>query len=104
MEQENLISVYDFCAYHHLDTSFIQTLEENGILETTIYNEIQYLPLERLEQVEQFARLHQELDIHPEDLDVVYELLERMKHLQDQLRKMQQRIDFYEQFEDGLSE
>lgn len=98
MEQENFVSVHDFCTHHHLELSFIQTLEANGVLEITTYNEVQYLPLERLEQVEQFARLHRELDIHPEDLDVVYDLLERMKRLQEQLRQMQQQIDFYEQF------
>lgn len=104
MEQENLISIHDFCAHHHLEISFIQTLEENGIVETTTYKEVQYLLPEHLEQVERFARLHQDLDIHPEDLDVVYDLLERMKHLQDQLRQMQQQIDFYKQFENDFSE
>jgi hypothetical protein len=99
MEQENFISVNDFCAHHHLELSFIQTLEANGVLETTMYKEVRYLPLESLGQAEQFARLHQEMEIHPEDLDVVYDLLERMKLMQEQLRKMQQQIDFYEQFE-----
>lgn len=103
MEQENFVSVHDFCTHHHLEVSFIRTLEENGIIETTYYQETQCLSLESLEQAEQFARLHQDLDIHPEDLDVVYELLQRMKSLQDQLRQMQQRIDFYEQFEDNIS-
>jgi hypothetical protein len=97
MEKENLIPVDDFCHYHHVAISFIHTLEDTGLIETVTVEATQYLEPEKLGALEKYTRLHQELEIHPEDLDVVSGLLERLEALQQKLNELQGQVRFYEQ-------
>jgi len=102
MENESLISVTEFCSYHHLDIQFIQLLEQNGLIETTIVEQKTYLPFEQLGQLEKLIRLHQELEIDAQNLDVVSHLLQRMEHLQQEILQLKNRLVFYEHFENDL--
>ena len=96
MQPNQLISVSEFCVYHQIEISFVQTLEERGLVETVTVAQSIYLQPEQLPRLEKFVRLHQDLAIHPDDLDVVSELLERVESLQQQLTQLQNRLVFYE--------
>jgi hypothetical protein len=101
MENESLVSITEFCSYHHLDIYFIQQLEQNGLIETTTIEQKIYLPSAQLGQLEKWVRLHQQLDIHADNLDVISNLLERMEGLQKEILQLKNRLIFYEQFEDS---
>jgi len=97
MEKENLIPVHDFCVHHHLEISFIQSLEETGLIEITRVEQSQYLYPESLSKIEMMVRLHQELSIHPEDIDVVDSLINKVVDLQKELMDLKHKLNFYEQ-------
>jgi chaperone modulatory protein CbpM len=92
----DLILINEFCVYHHVEVDFVQLLEQRGLIETTIIQHATYVPSEQLPRLEKFVRLHQELAIHPDDLDVVDDLLERLEQMQQQLTQLQNRLVFYE--------
>ena len=94
--QPNLILINEFCVYHHVDVAFVQRLEQRGLIETQTIQQAVYVQPEQLPRLEKFVRLHQELAIHPDDLDVVNELLERLEHMQQQVIHLQNRLVFYE--------
>ena len=101
MENENLISITEFCRYHHVDVDFIQLLQQNGLIETTIVQQTVYVQTDNLGQLEKFVRLHQELNIPAENLDIVSHLLNRMENLQHEIKQLKNRLGFYEQFENN---
>ncbi len=94
--QANLIPVNEFCVHHQLEISFIQTLEERGLIETITVEQSVYVQPEQLPRLEKFVRLHQDLSIHADDLDVVNDLLEHVESLQYQVVQLQNRLIFYE--------
>ncbi|MFD2574526.1 chaperone modulator CbpM [Spirosoma soli] len=96
MQPEHLISVQEFCGYHHLEIEFVQTLEQRGLIQTITVEQSLYVHSEQLAQLEKFVRLHQELAIHTDDLDIVSNLLERLDDLQHQVTQLQNRLAFYE--------
>ncbi len=96
MTTNQLISIRDFCAYSHVETTFISHLEERGLIQTTIIEETSYVSYAQLPRLEKFVRLHQDLAIHPDDLDVVNNLTERMEDLQQELTSLRNRLLFYE--------
>jgi len=91
-----LISVREFCQYNRVETTFVNHLEERGLIETTVVEQIMYIPFEQLPRLEKFVRLHQDLAIHPDDLDVVNDLTERLESLQQELTSLRNRLLFYE--------
>ena len=96
MENENLISLKEFCRYHRVDAGFIRLLEENGLIETTMVQQTVYVHSENLVQLEKFVRLNRELNIPADNLDIVSHLLSRMENLQHEIKLLQNRINFYE--------
>ena len=96
MPNESLILVRDFCVYHHIEITFVETLADNGLIETTTIEETLYVEPAQLTQLEKFVRLHRDLNIHTDDLDVVSDLLDRMEDLQSQVVTLQNRLRFYE--------
>ena len=96
MQTEHLVLVRDFCVYHHVEITFIETLAANDLIETTTIDQVLYVEFAQLTQLEKFVRLHRDLNIHPDDLDVVSNLLNRMETLQDEVITLQNRLRFYE--------
>lgn len=96
MQPEQLISVQEFCGYHHLEIAFVQTLEQRGLIQIITVGQSLYVHSEQVGQLEKFTRLHQELSIHTDDLDIVSDLLERVEDLQKQIVQLQNRLAFYE--------
>lgn len=94
--EQNLISVREFCGYHQIDVTFVQTLEQQGLIQIVTWEQSLYVRPDELPRLEKMVRLHQDLDIHPDDLDVVNELLERIETLQDRVTHLQNRLVFYQ--------
>ena len=96
MNTEHLISIREFYQYNQVEITFIEALEYNGLIETVIVEQVVYIHPEQLVRLEKLVRLHQDLAIHPDDLDVVTGLLERVEALQQQIVTLQNRLAFYE--------
>jgi hypothetical protein len=96
MQTEHLISIQEYCRYHHLEVTFVQTLEQRGLIQIITVDQSLYVQPEQIAQLEKFTRLHQELAIHADDLDVVSDLLERLEDMQKQIVYLQNRLAFYE--------
>jgi chaperone modulatory protein CbpM len=96
MPTETLISAHDFFTYHQLDVSFVVALEEQGMLQTITIGPVQYLHPDQLGPLERLIRLHRELAVHVDDLDIVTHLLERLERAQEQVSELQNRLAFYE--------
>lgn len=96
MHTESLILVNEFCTYHHVGADFVLSLEQRGLIETTTVAQTNYVRPDQLTRLEKFVRLHQELAIHTDDLDIVVNLLDRLTDLQTELTRLQNRLRFYE--------
>ena len=96
MATDSLISAREFFTYHQLDVSFVIALEEQGIVETITIGQVRYLHPDQLPPLERLIRLHRELAVHVEDLDIVLHLLERLEQAQEQTKQLQNRLAFYE--------
>ena len=73
-----------------------QHLEEFGLIEVIIHDDQKYLHQEQLKEVEKMMRMHYELDINMEGIDVISHLLKRMNSLQKELIETQNKLRLYE--------
>ena len=96
MQTEHLVLVRDFCVYHNVEITFVETLAANDLIQTTTIEQTLYVEPAQLSQLEKFVRLHRDLNIHTDDLDVVADLLDRMETLQNEVVALQNRLRFYE--------
>jgi dynactin complex subunit len=92
MQKEDLISAKEFCSSHHLEVSFMFTLQQYGLVEVTTIEETVYLPASQLPQAERMARLHSELGINMEGIDAIKHLLKKVEEMQDEIVTLRNRL------------
>lgn len=92
-----MVMLDDFCASHHVEISFIHTLEENGLIETVAVNQVLYVTSNDLPKLEQITRLHQDLNINPEGIDAITHLLRHIENMKQEIDHLRNRLSFYEE-------
>lgn len=96
MEQNEFIPVYRFCSTHQIDISFIESLEQYGLVEITSIEDQQYFPERQLNNVEKFIRLHYDLDINVEGIEAIGYLLDKLEETRAYNVQLQNRLRLYE--------
>ena len=95
METRDLILIEHFCANHEIEFSFIDSLHQFGLIEVIIHEDNKYIHQEQLNDVEKMMRMHYELDINMEGIDVISHLLKRMNSLQKELIETQNKLRLF---------
>ena len=95
--ETDIIALNDFCSSHQIEVSFIQSLEEHGLVQTVIVDQSMCVRANELPKLERIVRLYQELNINPEGLDVIDHLLKRIEAMQYEISELKNRLDFYEE-------
>jgi len=96
MQKEELIPAKEFCDSHHLEFSFIYTLQQYGLVETSTIEQTIYFPASQLPQAERIARLHNELGINMEGIDAIKHLLQRVEEMQQEIARLRDKLSLYE--------
>lgn len=99
MNSNDLIQIKQFCLYHEIDNSFITQLHNYGLVKIVILEEDEYFQPEQLPAVEKMIRLHYDLKINFEGIDVIANLLTKIEALQQNLTATQNKLRLYEQFQ-----
>jgi chaperone modulatory protein CbpM len=96
MEANNLVLIDEFCLYCDVDFSFIKSLGDLGLIEILVLENRQYITIQHLKDVEKASRIHYELDINVEGIDVVFNLLDQINDLKKELSVTKAKLYQYE--------
>ncbi|WP_040250144.1 chaperone modulator CbpM [Psychroserpens mesophilus] len=96
MDTTHFISIQQFCTHYNVPSSFINALYDYELIEITVRDNTNYLKVNQLNEVEKMMRLHYELDINIEGIDVIYNLLKQLEQLQSEIRTLKNRLNVYE--------
>ncbi len=96
MDPNQYILISEFCTCHHIQYSFINSLNEQGLLEVIVIEEDEYIEREQVRELEKMMRLHFDLEINLEGIDAINHLLEKVSRLQNEVRILENRLKRYE--------
>lgn len=96
MQTDETIPVNEFCFHHKIELSFIHSLKDVGLIEVIQLDENLCVPLSQLPQLEKLVRLYYEMDINLEGIETITYLLNRMNDMQQQIVKLKNHIQLYE--------
>lgn len=96
METQELIIVDVFCQEYQIEITLIHDLEAFGLIETIVYQEQHYLDKKQLATLEKIIRLHNDLNINIEGIEIILDLLEKENHLLAEIKTLKNRLDLYE--------
>lgn len=96
MERTDLIPVKLVCKHYKVPVAFINRLEEFQLIELKAYKGTFFIHNKELIKVEKIVRLHYDLDINIEGIDAIYNLLEQVYALRQEIRMLHNRLRLYE--------
>lgn len=96
MENEEIILVADFCTHYNVELSFVQSLNESGLVQLVYKEESIFVPVNEMPNLEKLARMHYEMDINLEGIETIYYLLKKMDDMQQEINQLSKRLRLLE--------
>ena len=96
MQIVNFIAVNEFCSSWNIEVSFINTLQENGLIEIVTIKEIAYINISQLRQLEKMISFYYELNINLEGIETIEHLLQRINSMQMEIKELRNKLRLFE--------
>jgi hypothetical protein len=96
MNEGSLVAAEDFCSHHGIEISFLQSLNEYGMVHLVTVEEKGFIPEEELGEVESLLHLYYDLEINLEGIDAIKNLLQRLHRMDQELTALRNRLRLYE--------
>jgi chaperone modulatory protein CbpM len=96
MQTEELVPLQQFCTYHHVEESFIFSLQNAGLIEIVHTEQEIAIPASQLNELEKMVRLNTEMDINVEGIETITYLLQRIQSMQQEIIRLNNRLRMYE--------
>lgn len=96
MNKTNQIEIDVICHHYHIEPDFIHQLVEIGLIETSHSQGQAYVAETQIRRLDQILRLHHDLEINPQGIDVVFNLLEKIEALEQSLNEALNRLTIHE--------
>lgn len=96
METQELIIVDVFCKQCQIEINLIHDLEEFGLIETIVHQEQKYIDKNQLAYIEKIIRLHNDLNINKEGIEIILHLQEKENQLLTEINYLKNRLGLYE--------
>ena len=93
MEIENLVSLHQFCEFHEIENTLVLALNEHDLIEIFIVDGESYIHTDSIQLLEKIIRLHHDLSINFEGIDVIVQLIDKINSLQEELMEMKRRLE-----------
>ncbi|WPR71239.1 chaperone modulator CbpM [Flavobacterium sp. NG2] len=96
MNTNNFIQINTLCSHYKVTETFFHNLNENGLIEILEIEKKQYIHQDSLHEIEKIIRMHQDLNVNIEGIDVVLNLLKKIDDLKTELQSVRRRLTIYE--------
>ncbi len=96
MKEEKLVPISTLCVHYEVEMAFFSELNEYGLIEIDTQEQTECIRVECIPEIEKMIRIHRDLRVNMEGIDVVWNLLQKMDELQNELMAVRSRLRLYE--------
>lgn len=97
MEKESLISIQQVCTHYNIEVSFFDALQEYGFIEIITVEEVQFIQVEKIKEVEKIWHMHDELEINLPGIEAITHLLQQMESMREELNRLKNSLSRYQE-------
>lgn len=94
--EKDLIAISTLCSYYKVELHFIDALQQTGLIEIQVIEQNQFIHQDQIGNLEKMIRLHRELNVNIEGIDIVFNLLEKEKRLREEVIALRNKLRLYE--------
>ena len=96
MSKEKFIPLQKLCELYKVEMSFFSSLNEIGLIQITIIEESNCIHQDKIHDIEKMIRMHLDLEINIEGIDIAFNLLQKIDELENELIAIKNRLRIYE--------
>ena len=96
MNDDNFIPVKELCSHYQVEISFFNELKDIGLIEVKTIRKKMHINLDSILEIEKIVRLHHELSVNMEGIDVIFNLLQKLHQKEIELNTLKNRLRIYE--------
>lgn len=96
MIAQHLIPTQTICSHYNIEISFVDALNKMGLIQIEIIEQVQCIHQDQISDLEKIIRLHNELNVNLEGIDIVFNLLQKEMELRNELTTLKNRLRLYE--------
>lgn len=96
MDKQDLILIETICFHYKVEISFIKDLENIGLIKVETFDNNKFIHQDKISDLEKMIRLHHELNVNIEGIDIVFNLLQKELKLKEELNALKSRLRLYE--------
>jgi hypothetical protein len=96
MAKQDLILIETLCTHYAVEASFFDALDNIGLIEIETIEQTQFIHKDKIGDIEKVIRIHHELNVNLEGIDVVFNILKKVDELQSELNAVKNRLRLYE--------
>lgn len=96
MKEESYILIQHFCETTLVDPEFIEQLLEYGLIQHVVQGNEPAVHQEELPVLERMVRLHYDLDINLEGLQVIAHMRQKMIRMQKEMLELERKLKRFE--------
>jgi len=92
MIKEDFITLDKLCSLYKVKMSFFSDLNEIGLIEILTIERTPCIHQDKIIDLEKMIRMHYDLNVNIEGIDIVFNLLEKIEDLQNELIATKNRL------------
>ena len=88
----NYITIEEFCTHHGVQVTLIREFADFGLVHLQEQEQKAFVPAEEIEKLERMIRLHSELGINKEGLEIILNMRDQLVSLNSELETIRYRL------------
>ncbi|WP_186756217.1 chaperone modulator CbpM [Echinicola salinicaeni] len=96
MIPEGYISIERLSSLYKVSLTFFEELDDYGLVRFQTLEHLRCVHEDEIKKIETIIRLHHELEINTPGIETILHLLKKVENLQEELQRIQNRLDLYE--------
>lgn len=95
METTQFIEVTHLCKQYNVTETLFEHFQDTGLLQITVVETRPCIHIDTINRVDKMLRMHQELGVNPEGIDVIMNLLEKIDDLNNKVNYLKQELTLH---------
>lgn len=97
MKTQEYITVTHLCNQYKVTTQWFHKLHETGLIQVVTVEEEPCVHITTVHQVDKIMRLHHDLNVNPEGIDIILNLLNKIETLQSEMNSLRSKLHLYKE-------
>jgi len=92
----SIVKITEYCSYCQADVDFVDSLEEIGLIETTVIEGERFIHEDQLSDLDRYSDWYYEMDINIGGIDALRNAIAKMQQLQAEVLRLKEKLRMYE--------